>query len=110
MARSTVTATQINRTAIAVAGSAANVDGHAIAWREGLFLYVNNGGGSAITVTVPTPGTVDGLAIADWSASVPAGANRVFGGFSADHYRQSDGTIHINFSGVTSVTFGAFYV
>lgn len=110
MARTTVSASQISRTAAALSAAAANVDGHAVTWRETLFFYVANGGGSSITATVPTPGTVDGLAIADLTVTVPAGQNRLFGPFPADYYRQSDSTVHINFSGVTSVTFAALYV
>ena len=110
MARTAVTATQIDRSGDQVTGAAANVDGHSVTWRDTLFFYVNNGSGSAVTVTVDTPGTVDGLAITDLTLSVPAGEDRIFGPFPADYYRQSDGSVHVDFSAVTSVTFSAWYV
>lgn len=38
----------------------------------GLKLHVYNGGASAITVTVVTPGSIDGLSVGDAALSVPA--------------------------------------
>jgi hypothetical protein len=75
---------------------------------DGVFLEVNNGGGSSVTVTLATPGTVDGLAIADRTATIPAGERwkipvpRLFA--------KVDGQCDITYSGVTSVTVGCFKV
>lgn len=68
------------------------------------FLWVKNGGGSAITVTITTPGTVDGLAITDRTVSVPNGGERLIGPLSPSVYADSTGVAAISYSGVTSVT------
>lgn len=65
---------------IATAGTApvytgASAGGDTAPVGGGLTLHVSNGSGAAITVTVVTPGTLDGLAIADAALSVPAGGH-----------------------------------
>jgi len=88
--------------------SAANVDGHSLSnLREDVFLYVKNGGASPITVTVITPGAVDGLAIADLPVTVTNAQERMIGPFPKELYNQPDNTVHVNFSDVTSVTVAA---
>lgn len=73
---------------------------------DGIFLEANNGSGAPITITLATPGTVDGLAIADRAVSVPAGERwkipvpRLFAG--------ADGQCAITYSGVTTLTVGVF--
>jgi hypothetical protein len=74
---------------------------------DGVFLEVDNASGSAVTVTLVTPGTTpEGLAIADREVSVPAGerwkipVGRVFA--------KADGRADITYSSATSVTVGAF--
>ncbi len=65
------------------------------------FLLVRNGGGSGITVTVTTPGTVGGLAIADATVSVGAGADKLIGPLTASLFGDPAA---VAYSGVTSVT------
>jgi hypothetical protein len=73
---------------------------------DGTFLEANNASVASITITLATPGTVDGLAIADRAVVVPAGERwkipvpRVFAG--------ADGRCVITYSGVTTLTVGAF--
>lgn len=68
-------------------------------------LYVKNGGGSQITVTLTTPGEVRGMAVADPVLTLAAGASgiiplgRIFAG--------TTGRAAITYSGVTSVTVAA---
>lgn len=75
---------------------------------DGVFLEVNNGDASPKTVTVATPGTVDGLAIADRAVTIPAGErwkiplSRMYAG--------GDGQAAITYSAVTSVTVGVFRI
>jgi hypothetical protein len=73
-----------------------------------VFLDVENAG-SETTVTVDTPGTVDGLAVANLAVVVPAttGKKRI-GPFPPDTYNQPDGTIKVTYSSVADVTIGAF--
>jgi hypothetical protein len=67
-------------------------------------LYVKNGSGSSVTVTLATPGTVDGdLAIADRTVTVAAGATTAIP--MTDLYRNpSTGVASITYSAVTTVT------
>lgn len=53
--------------------SAASAGGDTAPVGPGLVLQVANGSAAAVTVTVVTPGTVDGLAIADAALAIPAG-------------------------------------
>jgi len=75
----------------------------------GVYIHVKNGGGSPITVTLTTPGTVDGLAIADRAVTVAnAGEQKIP---ITDLYKSpTDGLCAIGYSGVTSVTVGCFRV
>jgi hypothetical protein len=73
---------------------------------SGRFLYVANGDASAKTVTVATPGTSKGLAIADASISVAAGDHAIIP--LNDIYRGTNGRAAITYSAVTSVTVAAF--
>jgi hypothetical protein len=74
----------------------------------GTRVHVINGGGAPVTLTVPTPGSVRGRAIADTQITIPNGAfpanMRVFdvpGDLYAD---PSDGLVNLQWSAVTNVT------
>jgi hypothetical protein len=83
---------------------AANVDGNSYPLRHGRALRVKNGSAGSINVTVPTPGTVDGLAIEQRIVPVVAGADATIALGRGDAYRQADGQAHIDYSAVDSVT------
>lgn len=77
---------------------------------DNVVLHVKNGGGSPDTVTLVTPGTVSGLAIADQTVSVAAGAEK-FIPLLPDLYRDpSTGLVTIQHSFTTSVTVAAISV
>lgn len=92
---------------IAVAGTvptyvAAAAGGDTAPVGGGLTLHVSNGGGASITVTAVTPGSLDGLAIADASVVIPAAGD----GFLplTQVYRDPiTGRANITYSAVTSV-------
>jgi hypothetical protein len=67
-------------------------------------LIVNNGSGSSINVTIPTPSTadVDGLNVPDRVVAVAAGKIAVIKEFASAV--QADGKIYVDFSSVTTVT------
>jgi len=74
------------------------------------FLYVNNGGGSPITVTLVTPETVEGsLAVEDRGVSVTNGTFRIIP-VPSRYNNSSTGLASITYSGVTSVTVAAVAV
>ena len=70
-------------------------------------LIIKNGGGSAVTLTVVTAATVDGLAVADLTASIGAGETRALGPFPPSIYNDTlvnGGNVSLTYSAVTSVT------
>lgn len=74
------------------------------------YLHVKNGSGAPINVTIVTPNTVFGDAIADRVVAVGATSEAVIGPFPAQHFANSadSGLAAITYSGVTSLTIGAF--
>lgn len=73
---------------------------------DGVFLEVLNGDASSKTVTLATPGTVDGLAIADRAVIIPAGERWKIP--VPRLYAKADGYCDVTYSAVTSLTVGAF--
>jgi hypothetical protein len=108
MARTALTVQQIVRSGLTPTYSAANADGHSFPNGGTEYLHVKNGGGGSINVTVQTPNTVDGLAITDRVVAVPNGGERIIGPFPRATYNQGADEVYVDFSGVTSVTCGAF--
>ncbi|MFJ4631563.1 hypothetical protein [Streptomyces sp. NPDC088847] len=70
------------------------------------FLYVNNGSGSSVTVTLATPGTVSGLAVADPTYAIAAGKMGLIP--LASIFRGTTGRAAITYSAVTTVTVRPF--
>lgn len=111
MARQTATVQQINRNGLNPTRGAAHADGYAIPNDgERVMFEVVNGSGASINVTVQTPGSVDGNAIADKVASVPAGESRMFGPYPRSIYNQGAEQIYVDLSAVSSVTIGFFRI
>ncbi|SFK92661.1 hypothetical protein SAMN05216275_14167 [Streptosporangium canum] len=95
-----LTPTGIAPTYAAVGGS-----GDSFTPGDHVFLHVKNAGGSPSTVTVTTPGTVDGLAIADLTVTVPATTgDRMIGPLPARTFAKTDGQADVACSPTTSVT------
>lgn len=70
-------------------------------------LYVNNGGGSPITVTLVTPETVEGsLAVTDRAVTVTNGTFRLIP-VPSRYNDPATGLASITYSGVTTVTVAA---
>jgi hypothetical protein len=94
----------IGQTGAAITFSNANSGGDQCATGSDVLLLVKNGSGSSITVTLTTPGTVDGdLSIADRTLTVAAGATS--GIPVTDRYRDpATGLAAIGYSSATTVT------
>lgn len=103
MPRTALAAQAVTDAGLDPAYTAANVDGHSIP--PGALLHVKNGGGASINVTLQTPVTFQGKAVADTVVAVPAGAERIIGGLKPTLYGDS---VLVDFSGVTTVTVAAF--
>jgi hypothetical protein len=73
------------------------------------FIHIKNGGGSPITVTIVTPGTVRGLAIADIVVIVTNAQERMILVGPPDLVADpTTGLGNITYTGVTTVTIGQF--
>lgn len=92
---------------IALAGTAATYaaatsGGDTAPVGDGLSLHVYNGSASAVTVTVVTPGTIDGLGVADAALSVPASGHGVIP-LKYVYRDPTTGRANITYSAVASV-------
>ncbi|MFJ2701887.1 hypothetical protein ACIO3R_01645 [Streptomyces sp. NPDC087428] len=91
----------ITATAVAATGA-----GDTAPVGPGTFLLVINGGGASRTVTVATPGTVAGHAVADATLVVAAGKSGVIP--LTNLFRGATGRAAITYDAVTSVTVAVF--
>lgn len=74
------------------------------------FVHAKNGSGGSITVTIVTPRTdALGNPIADNAVAIGAGAEKMIGPFPSEFYGDpTTGLASLTYSGVTSLTVGAF--
>jgi len=69
-----------------------------------IYIHVKNGDVSANTVSITTPKTFEGLAVADAGGSVPAGEDRFFGPFKPGLFNDASGNVTVTHSNTTSNT------
>lgn len=109
MARTALATQTATEAGIIPSFTAANSEGHSIA--TGVMLYVKNGGGGSINVTIQTPATFRGKAVAETVVAVGAGVDKIIGGLDPASYKRPTapdaGKVYVDFSGVTSVTVAA---
>jgi hypothetical protein len=109
MARTALTKQQTLNTGLTPvfsAGDAAN--GHSFLNDGHQFLYVKNGGGSSINVTIQTVAKLAGLSLAALVIAVPNAQERMLGPFDPAVFNQADGSVYADLSAATSVTVGVF--
>lgn len=104
----TLTVQEISRSAITPSYGAAAGGGDQFPNDGRTYLHIKNGGGSSITLTIATQLTVDGKAVADDAITVTNAQERVVGPFPPGIYNDANGMVQLTYSGVTSVTVGAF--
>jgi hypothetical protein len=112
MARSALTIQTVGIAGATISTAAANADGNSIVADEAakVILQVANGGGSSITVTIPATGKAYGIDLEDQTITVAAGATKHIAGLEPGAFQQTDGTVYVNYSGVSSVTVAAFRI
>ena len=108
----TLTAQTITRAGTIETLAAATGGGDAAPCNPDNYLKVNNGGGSAITVTLAIPANASGyssVAYANSVVSIAAGQAKLIGPLFPPVYQDPiTGLCTITYSGVTSVTVGVF--
>lgn len=106
MARTVNTVQSASLTGVVPTFNAATAtDGNSFANSGNTIIVVKNDSVASIDVTLPTPGTVDGVAISDPVVAVGASEQKVIGPFSPLVFNHTNGTVWLDFSAVTSVTF-----
>lgn len=91
----------------AITPVAAAAGGDSVAWNPRGALWVKNGSGVSVTVTLVVPGTEYGQARPDVAVVVPAGADRFVGPLERDLADPADGLVDFTYSAVTSVAVAA---
>lgn len=108
----TLATQNVSRAGVAPSYAAAAGGGDKFTPDHETFLHVKNASAGSLNVTVVTPRTdALGNAVSDNVVAVPAAGERLIGPFPAEHYADpTDGLASITYSGVTSLTVGAFRV
>lgn len=108
----TLATQKIGRAGITPTFAAATAGGDQFTPSNTTYLEVKNGGGSSITVTVATTVQVDGMSVGNVVVTVAAAGDVKLGPFPPRDFLDAsgDGLASITYSGVTSVTIGAFQV
>lgn len=114
MAREVLTPLVLARGGISTTSAvmtAAVADGHMFA-NDGMTTIVfNNTNASPRTVTIQTPGNVDGLAIAELTITVPATNGRIYAGtFPRSVYNQTTGYVYVDYSATAGLTVAAIRI
>lgn len=112
MARTAITIQSPVVAGIVPTYEAANADGHMFTNTGTEILHIKNGSGSSINVTLQTGLTIDGLAVADRTVAIAAGAEKMMSGLATQYYNQTSGAdagkVYIDLSAVTTVTLAVF--
>jgi hypothetical protein len=66
-------------------------------------LFVNNIAATGNTVTIETPNTVDGAAIADKTVAQLTLEKHLIGPFPQNFYNNGDGNMHVTFSAIVEI-------
>lgn len=109
MARTVLAAQQIVATGLEPVYTAANADGHFFENDGNTILHVKNGSGADVDVTLQTPATQGGLAVAEQVVTVTAGEERFIGRLLPALYNRPTGgadagKVYVDFEAVDTVT------
>lgn len=114
MARASLTAQAASVSGLTPALTAVTADGDVFDAGR-VLLYVLNEGDDDLDVTIPTPFTAAGQAVADVEGTVVAGAFKLFGPFPRSAFGQAYGTtdagrVYVDYSTTTDVARGLISV
>jgi hypothetical protein len=88
---------------VAVAGGGDEFPNSGREWVE-----IINGDSNPTTVTFTTPATVQGVAIADPTVTVAAGARKKVGPFPPELFNNANGRVTMTYSNSTDITVGVY--
>lgn len=104
----TLTVQNISLAGITPSYTAAAAGGDEFANTGDTYFQIKNGG-SEITLTIETPAKIEGIDIAEITVTIPATTgDKVIGPFDTAIFNQTTGRVAVTYSGVTTVTVGAF--
>lgn len=104
----TLTVTDLVATGITYTLAAAAVGGDEFSNSGKEFVIIANASVGSITVTIVTQQTFSGLALADQTVAVGAGVTKLIGPFPTQLYNDANARVQLTYSGVTTLTVGAF--
>lgn len=100
----TLTVQTIDRDGYNIAFAAAAGGGDEFVNTGSEFILVKNDDASAKTLTIATPRTVDGLAVADRPVVIPAGEQWPIGPLPTSTYNDGNNKVQITYDAVTSLS------
>jgi len=74
------------------------------------FIIIANDDVSSMVLTIVTTATVDGFAVTDYTATIPANKTHVIGPFLIGTYNDANSKVQMTYSAVTSLTIGIFSI
>ena len=105
MPATVLTAAQsIVRAGLEAAYDACNADGNYFTNTGNEFIHIVNAAVADQTITIATPATVDGLAVADRAVAIPASEERMIGPFPASVYNDANSKVQMTFDAVVTLT------
>jgi hypothetical protein len=111
MPRATLAVQNIALAGLTPSYAAADAAGAAFANDGETFLQVKNAGNTACVVTIQTPATFEGVALADPTVTVPiTTGDKMIGPFPKAAFNQVNGQVYVDFDQVVSVTVAAIHM
>ena len=108
MARTAITVQKVALGGLTPSFAAADINGQYFSNDGNVLLEVKNAGAGAITVTITAVAKLAGVSLTNPAISVPlTNGDKMIGPFDPTVFNQSDGTVYVDYSGVTSVTVAA---
>ncbi len=97
---------QAERLANAITFAAADAlgDSFANSGREAILIRHDNAVGTAVTLTIATPLTIDGLSVADASIVIGPGETHLLGPWPASTYNDSQKQVALSYSSATDIS------
>ena len=109
--RVTLVVQPIVRAGLTAEYSTMNASGVAFANEGRTLLHVKNAQAAATTtLSIITPGTVDGLAIDDRTVQIAAATEEFIGPFQPGVYNQSGDVVHVDISSATTTSIAAMNI